>query len=196
MITYILQRSPWCNTQIKQRKQDRRFWKFYHAVIHVILFKFGGTFIIPSMRCGTSPVFLGAVVSRPVTLRTHVRKSEKEMTVISKIELIKFSRHFGSSVLCFPPIQFIRFLSFISFVASEKSTSNYISPKKDYCGSNTYFLLDSISKLTHCSFFLLTSSFAKFCEEIVNPQSSFVLENRISSLISTCVVSTKTGFTE
>ena len=71
-----LRRSPPCNTQTQQRKQDIRFPKsFCPAVIdakshelHIKMrqiypvFKFGDTSIIPSMHCRTSSVSLGAVV--------------------------------------------------------------------------------------------------------------------------------------
>ena len=83
-----------------------------------------------------------------------VDPSLEKNTVISKIEMIEFSWHFGSSVLCFPPIQFIAFSVLYSLRGSResKSTFNYISPEMGLLYNNKCFpLMDSIWKSTFFS---------------------------------------------
>ena len=98
--------------------------KFIH------LFKFGGTFIISSMRCRTSPVFLGAVVSRPVTLLKNLHQRKKKC----KNGMPK-SRQNLSSLL-----SIVDYIFFNLFLVVHLRKKYYFGKEKQYSTQNSVFL--------------------------------------------------------
>jgi len=95
------------------------------------VFKSGGTFVIPSMRCRKSPVFFGPVFSRSVRLlkiysRTHVRRCKNAMPK---------SRQNLSSLL-----SIVEYIFFNLFLVVHLRKKYYFGKEKQYSTQNSVVL--------------------------------------------------------